>query len=81
MCARRQRRCPALLAIREEAMREWSEAETLEEVRRAWPRLGGLVTLHRYGAGHFALLARHRHGDPEALPLLAARMQGRRALR
>jgi hypothetical protein len=40
-------------------------------------RLGGKVTLHRYGSEHFSLLARHRHGNPEALPLLAARMQRR----
>jgi hypothetical protein len=63
MCAKRQRRCPALLAIREEALQEWTGAETLEDVRRAWGRLGGRVTLHRYGPQHFAMLAkasRHR---------------------
>jgi hypothetical protein len=60
MCAKRQRRCPALLAIREEAFAEWTRAETFEEVCRAWARLGGRVTLHRYGSQHFAELARRR---------------------
>jgi hypothetical protein len=40
--------------------------------------IDGWVTLHRYGPGHFALLARHRYGDPAALGLLAARMNWRR---
>ena len=60
MCAKRQRRCAVLLQIREEAVREWCGAETLSEVRRAWGRLGGCVTLHRYGRDHFAALARRR---------------------
>jgi hypothetical protein len=63
MCQKRQRRCPALLAIREEALQEWVLAETLRDVRVAWGRLGGRVTLHRYGREHFAALAkasRHR---------------------
>jgi hypothetical protein len=77
MCQKRQRRCPALLQIREDALQEWTKAETFADVCRAWGRLGGRVTLHRYGAGHFALLARHRHDDPEALGLLTARMQRR----
>ena len=47
MCAKYQRRCPALLAIREEALQEWTRAETLYDVRVAWGRLGGRVTLHR----------------------------------
>jgi len=74
---KRQRRCPDLLLFREEAMREWTKAATLEDVRACWSRLGGRVVLHRYGREHFRLLARHRHGDPEALELLAARMQRR----
>ncbi len=78
MCAKRQRRCPALLEIREQALREWAGAESFEEVRAAWSRLGGRVVLHRYGREHFSLLARSRWGDPEALPLLAARMASRR---
>jgi hypothetical protein len=60
MCAKRQRRCAVLLQIREEALQEWCEAETLEQVRIAWGRLGGRVTLHRYGREHFAELARRR---------------------
>jgi hypothetical protein len=60
MCAKRQRRCPALLEIREQAFREWTRAETFEEVRVAWCRLGGRVTLHRYGREHFRRLARVR---------------------
>jgi hypothetical protein len=36
---------------------EWSAAETYSDVCRAWGRLGGLVTLHRYGPGHFSGLA------------------------
>jgi hypothetical protein len=63
MCAKRQRRCPALLAIREEAFEEWAKAETFEQVRSCWARLGGRTTLHRYGRSHFSELAkasRHR---------------------
>jgi len=78
MCQKRERRCPILLHLREEALREWTRAETFEEVRSCWSRLGGKVVLHRYGREWFSLLARHCHGDPEALPLLAARMQRRR---
>ena len=77
MCAKYERRCPVLLRLREEAVAEWTSAQTYEDVHRAWSRLGGLVTLHRYGREHFRCLARHRHGDPEALELLAARMQRR----
>jgi hypothetical protein len=58
MCQKRQRRCPALLQIREQAVMEWAKAETFEEVCRAWGRLGGRVTLHRYGPEHFAALAK-----------------------
>jgi hypothetical protein len=60
MCQKRQRRCPALLAIREEAFEEWTKAETLHDVRAAWGRLGGRVTLHRYGRRHFCELSRRR---------------------
>ena len=81
MCSKGQCRCPVLLRLREEALAEWTRAATYEDVHRAWCRLGGLVVLHRYGREHFSLLARHRHGDPEALPLLTARMARRRELR
>jgi hypothetical protein len=63
MCQKRQRRCAVLLQIREEAFQDWTRAETFEEVCRAWSRLGGRTTLHRYGREHFAALAkasRHR---------------------
>jgi hypothetical protein len=60
MCAKRQRRCPALLAIREEALEEWCAAETLHDIRACWGRLGGRVTLHRYGRSHFSELARRQ---------------------
>jgi hypothetical protein len=60
MCAKRQRRCAVLLRIREEALEEWTRAETLHDVRVAWGRLGGRVTLHRYGRDHFSELARRR---------------------
>jgi hypothetical protein len=60
VCAKRQRRCPVLLRIREEAFEEWTRAETFEEVCRVWGRLGGSVTLHCYGPEHFAELARRR---------------------
>ena len=60
MCAKYQRRCAELLAIREEALEEWSGAETYSAVCRAWGRLGGRVTLHRYGREHFSELARRR---------------------
>ena len=63
MCAKLQRRCSVLLAIREEALQEWIRAETLHDVRVAWGRRGGRATLHRYGHEHFAMLAkasRHR---------------------
>jgi hypothetical protein len=35
---------------------EWTSAETYSDVCRAWGRLGGRVTLHRYGPEHFARL-------------------------
>ena len=57
MCAKRQRRCAALLAIREEALQEWIVAETYFDGCRAWGCLGGCVTLHRYGHAHLAALA------------------------
>jgi hypothetical protein len=58
MCQKRQRRCPALLQIREQAVMEWAKAETFEEVRSCWARLGGRTTLHRYGREHFSELAK-----------------------
>ena len=59
MCQKRQRRCAVALQLREEALEEWIRAQTLhEEVRVCWGRLGGRVTLHRYGCGHFAALAK-----------------------
>jgi hypothetical protein len=61
MCQKRKHRCAVALQLREEALEEWTRAETLEEVRIAWGRLGGRVTLHRYGREHFAELARRRH--------------------
>ena len=60
MCAKRQRRCPALLAIREEALQEWIVAETFSDVCRAWGRLGGRTTLHRRGSAWFRELALRR---------------------
>ena len=60
MCQKRQRRCPAMLAIREEALQEWARAETLRDVRVAWGRLGGRVTLHRHGRQHFVELGKLR---------------------
>ncbi len=60
MCSKGRRRCPTLLAVREAALEEWTTAETLHDVRAAWGRLGGRVTLHRYGRDHFAQLARRR---------------------
>jgi hypothetical protein len=60
MCAKRQRRCAVLLRIREEAVEEWCNAETLHDVRVCWGRLGGRTTLHRYGRGHFSELTRRR---------------------
>ena len=60
MCQKRQRRCPVLLQLREDALREWAGAETFEEVRAAWSRLGGRVTLHRYGLEHFLRMAQVR---------------------
>jgi hypothetical protein len=67
LCAKRQRRCPALLAIREEALAEWCRAETLHEVRVAWGRLGGKTLLHRRGPAYFSQLARRRR-RPTASP-------------
>jgi hypothetical protein len=77
MCRKYQRHCPELERRVDEAVRRWARAETYEAVHLAWSALGGQTTLHRYGREHFRLLARHRHGDPEALPLLVARMQSR----
>jgi hypothetical protein len=57
MCQKRQRRCPTLLAMHDEALAEWAGAETLHEVRVAWGRLGDRVTLHRYGRGHYIEMA------------------------
>jgi len=62
MCAKYQRRCRTLLAIREEALQEWILAESLHDVRVAWGRCGGRVTLHRYGPQHFAMLAKASRG-------------------
>ena len=60
MCAKYQRRCPTLLAIREQAVPEWIVAETFEDVQNCWRRLGGLTTLHRYGPEHFRRMAQVR---------------------
>jgi hypothetical protein len=60
VCQKRQRRCAVALQLREEALEEWMRAETFEEVRSCWGRLGGRITLHRYGPQHFARLARRR---------------------
>jgi hypothetical protein len=60
VCAKRQRRCPELLRLRDAALMEWCGAETYSDVCRAWGRLGGKTTAHRYGRGHFSELARHR---------------------
>ena len=57
MCSRKgERRCPELLRLRDTALEEWTRAETYEDVRSCWARLGGLTTLHRYGREHFAEL-------------------------
>jgi hypothetical protein len=60
VCQERERRCSALLAMREEAFEEWAVAETLHEVRVAWGRLGDRVTLHRDGRGYYAQIDRLR---------------------
>jgi hypothetical protein len=62
VCQKRQRRCPVALQLREEALREWTRARTFEAVRSCWGRLGGLVTLHRYGREHFSELAKASRG-------------------
>jgi hypothetical protein len=58
MCQKRQHRCCVALQLREEALAEWTRAATLHDVRVAWGRLGGRVTLHRYGPEHFSELAK-----------------------
>jgi hypothetical protein len=63
MCAKRQRRCAVLLAIREEAFEEWTRAATFEQVCRVWARLGGRTTLHRYGREHFSEMAKASRGQ------------------
>ncbi len=60
MCQKHQRRCPALQEFREEALKEWTTAETQHAVWVAWGRLGGRTTAHRYGRGYFSELARRR---------------------
>jgi hypothetical protein len=55
MCQKRQHRCPALLHLREQALMEWPTADSYEAVRSCWSRLGGKVTLHRYGREWFSL--------------------------
>jgi hypothetical protein len=62
MCAKRQHRCAVALQLREEALQEWIVAETYSDVCRAWGRLGGRVTLHRYGREHFCELAKASRG-------------------
>jgi hypothetical protein len=62
MCQKRQRRCPTLLAMREEALMEWVHAESLHDVRVAWGRLGGRTLLHRRGPGYFSELAKASRG-------------------
>ena len=64
MCQKRQHRCPVALQLREEALEEWTKAETYHDVVVCWGRLGGRVTLHRYGRGHFAQIARRRLSAP-----------------
>jgi hypothetical protein len=58
MCQKHQRRCAALQEIREEALREWTEARTYHDIVVCWGRLGGRTTAHRYGRSHFSELAR-----------------------
>ncbi len=60
MCQKHQRRCAVLLELREEALEEWTVAETYSDVCRVWGRLGGRTTLHRFGPQHFSELARRR---------------------
>lgn len=62
MCRKHERRCVEALELREAAMQEWTRAETLEDVRRTWARLGGLMTLHRYGREHYARMGK-RSGE------------------
>jgi hypothetical protein len=62
MCAKYQRRCPEVLAYRDAAMAEWCRADSYSDVCRCWGRLGGRVTLHRYGRQHFAQIARSYNG-------------------
>ena len=62
MCQKHQRRCSALLDLREQAVREWTEAQTYHDVVVCWGRLGGRTTYHRYGSQHFAQIARRRGG-------------------
>jgi hypothetical protein len=57
MCQKRQRRCPELLAIPEEAFEEWNRCATYEQVRSCWSRLGGRTTMHRYGREFYAHIA------------------------
>jgi hypothetical protein len=60
VCAKYKRRCPELLRLRDDALMEWCQAETYSDVCRAWGRLGGRTTLHRYGRSHFSELAQRR---------------------
>ena len=76
VCQKGQRRCPCLLEIREEALAEWCRAQTYSDVCRAWARLGGRVTLHRYGRGWYALLGRRRWGKIDKAALESARPLG-----
>jgi hypothetical protein len=58
--ATRWSRCDLWRAYQERAYEEWSEAEELEDVRAAWGRFGGRVTVHRYGREHYGRIARLR---------------------
>lgn len=71
VCRKHERRCAALLELRDQALMEWTVAESYSAVCAAWGRLGGRVTLHRYGPQHFARLARRRR-RPNGYPMEAA---------
>lgn len=58
MCQKREHRCEEYRRMQEEAVQEWCSAMELTDVLATWGRLGGRVTLHRYGREHFVAAGR-----------------------
>lgn len=58
MCQKHQHHCDEYCKLREEAVSEWCEADSLSGVLATWGRMGGRVTLHRHGKEHYQRIGR-----------------------